>query len=140
MPSDIGVDTNSQKHFGQALGHVQAVAKEKQEVRDIYGGLCHKFPILVLTCGLCQAVAFVEAKAAKDDSRGQAYRLLRHHVVSVLGLTEASLLTEVQKARLPVYIRHTRHIRQAWVYYKRFAVSLLRVESAASLDTQEDTL
>lgn len=139
MPSDIGVDTNSQKYFGQALGHVQVVAKEKQEVRDIYGGLCHKFPILVLTCGLCQAIAFVESNAAKDDNRGQAYRLLRRHVAALLDLTEATLLTKVREAKLTEYVRYTRRIRRAWVYYKRFAVSMLDIGSAADLHKQEDT-
>jgi len=140
MPIEIGVDTNSQKYFGQALDHVQAVVKENKEVQNVYGGLCHKFPILVLTCGLCQAVAFVESKAIRDDDRGKAYRLLRRHVAAVLGLTEATLLSDVRKAALTEYMRHTRRIRQAWVYYKRFAVSLLEVPSAAGLSDQKDTL
>lgn len=133
-------ETLSQKYFGQALDDVQVVAGENKEVRDIYGGLCHKFPIMVLTCGLCQTVAFVEAKAGgKPGDRKEAYKLLRKHVAGLLGSTEAALQEDVRKAPLSDYMRYTRRIRQAWVYYKRFAVSILKVESAANLNDQEET-
>lgn len=137
------IETNSQKFFGRALDDVRAVEHESDPgIQKIYGGLCHKFPILVLTCGLCQAVAFVEAKAAGGDAdRKRAYEFLRAHVAALLGVTPATGLQQtVREANLSDYMRYTRLIRRAWVYYKRFAVSILKVESAAELDDQEDIL
>lgn len=130
------IETLSQQYFGRALDDVQAVlAENKPEMQKIYGGLCHKFPIMVLTCGLCQAVAFVESKTVgKDADRVQAYKLLRKHVAALLGLPLVGLQEEVRKASLGDYMRYTRRIRQAWVYYKRFAVSLLKVESGAVVE------
>lgn len=134
------IETHSQKDFGRALDDVQAVAGEnKPKMQKIYGGLCHKFPIMVLTCGLCQTIAFVEAKTVgSDKNRTRAYELLREHVAGLLGLTAAALQADVRNASLKDYIRYTRRIRQAWVYYKRFAVSILKVESAAVLGEEEE--
>ena len=135
------IKTLSQKYFGQALDDVQAVLQEnKPEMQKIYGGLCHKFPVMVLTCGLCQTIAFVESKTVGNDrDRIHAYKLLRAHVAALLGLPAGSMPSAVRDASLSDYMRYTRRIRQAWVYYKRFAVSLLKVESAADLEKQEET-
>ena len=132
------IQTHSQKFFGQALDDVQVVLREnKPGMQKIYGGLCHKFPIMVLTCGLCQAVAFVEAKAVgKDPDRVHAYKLLREHVAALLGVTPSTLQDTVRDAPLGEYMRFTRRIRQAWVYYKRFAVSILKVEAGDDIDQE----
>lgn len=130
------IETLSQLYFGRALDDVQAVLRENNPgMQKIYGGLCHKFPILVLTCGLCQAVAFVESKTVGIDAdRVQAYKLLRKHVAALLDLPLAELQENVRDSSLNDYMRYTRRIRQAWVYYKRFAVSLLKVESGAAVE------
>lgn len=134
-------ETLSQKYFGQAMDDVQEVLqKNNEKMQTIYGGLCHKFPIMVLTCGLCQAVAFVESKTVGNDAdRVLAYKLLREHVAVLLGMTADAVASGVRNASLSDYMRYTRRIRQAGVYYKRFAVSLLNVDSAAELENQEET-
>jgi CRISPR-associated protein Cmr5 len=124
--------TRQQRYLTLALAHVEMVAREAKEAKDIYGGLCHTFPVLVRTCGLCQALAYVEAKAAGNGARGKAYTLLRGHVAAVLGVPDA--LAAARDAEVTEYMRYTRTILAAWIFYKRFAVSLLKVESGQAAD------
>ena len=51
--------TLSQATMQQALDLVREVVGKPEQVRTIYGNLCHEFPVLVRTCGLCQAIAVV---------------------------------------------------------------------------------
>jgi len=105
--------------------------QKDEEARKIYGGLCHSFPVLVRTCGLCQALAFSEAKKASGtNGRALAHRLLLEHVGKVLGITSGDILSEVRKADASKYMFYTRRVLDAWIYFKRFAVSILKVESA----------
>lgn len=129
--------TRQQRYLTMALDHVGDVKKQtgKDETHRIYGGLCHSFPVLVRACGLCQALAFVEEKAGRENSRGKAYLFLREHVAAQLGLKEPARLLEVvggKETTTAAYMRHTRTVLAAWVYYKRFAVSILAVESASN--------
>ena len=53
---------------------MQVAYNRVSEVRDMpcakdYGRLCHNFPVMVLQCGLCQAVAFSQSKA--KDGKGK---------------------------------------------------------------------
>jgi CRISPR type III-B/RAMP module-associated protein Cmr5 len=64
----------SQRYFDTAAQHVAAVRADTEppteankERRRIYGNLCHAFPVMVRSNGLCQALAFVAAKAATGD-------------------------------------------------------------------------
>jgi CRISPR-associated protein Cmr5 len=53
--------TRAQKDLVLAEELVSSLPEDR-ELRDIYGGLCHSFPVLVRTCGLCQALAFHTAE------------------------------------------------------------------------------
>lgn len=129
--------TRGQRHLGLALEHVRRVEQETPaggDRRRIYGNLCHTFPILVRTNGLCQALAFVEEKArGGTGDRQAAYADLRAHVAALLGI-DGDLMTAVRDADLTNYLRHTRTVLAAWVYYKRFAVSILRVQAGEDDD------
>jgi CRISPR-associated protein Cmr5 len=128
--------TRSQRYLDTALRHVEAVrdkTKPKEERRNIYGGLCYVFPVLVRTNGLCQALAFVAAKAGKDEQepppRAWAYQQLRDNIAEVLGI-EGDPLAAVRDAGLFEYMRMTRTVLDAWDFYPRFADSVLEVELA----------
>lgn len=131
--------TRQQRYLSDALGAVQAIAAATEEAsprRRIYGGLCHAFPVLVLTNGLCQTMAFIEAKAAGPPGpQRDAYRDLKHNVIAVLG-SGPDPLDVVRQAPLRDYMRHTRMVLEAWVYYKRFAVSELGVGAGDDEDRQ----
>ncbi|MDW8108000.1 MAG: type III-B CRISPR module-associated protein Cmr5, partial [Armatimonadota bacterium] len=135
----------SQRLMGLALKLVQEVAEQYSDkdhpVRRIYGGLCHNFPVLVRTCGLCQAVAFSVDKAGAADSnsndekdRAKAHHLHLQHIARVLAdscdesISTDNLLDRILGASLEEYIRYTRQVLAAWVYFRRFARSILKVE------------
>lgn len=123
--------TRAQQDMELAAQLVQAVSSHDKETQQIYGGLCHSFPVLVRTCGLCQAIAFSKAKAGEGkESREKAHRLLLEHVAAILGV-QSDLLQAVRNASASDYMLYTRRVLSAWVYFKRFAESILKVSSAA---------
>ncbi|GIV09206.1 MAG: hypothetical protein KatS3mg019_1297 [Fimbriimonadales bacterium] len=133
--------TRSQQAMEQAMRLVQEVAQSNNEqAKQIYGSLCHDFPILVRTCGLCQAIAFSADKAQSDDqTRAQAHQWLLQHVGKILGVEtkgkggkDDPLLTRVLQADALLYMLYTRQILHAWVYFKRFAVSILGVKTGGA--------
>lgn len=121
--------TRAQSDMERAATLVGKVSEESTGIQKIYGGLCHSFPILVRQCGLCQALAFSQAKAAGEGERARAHATLLKHVQEILGadvnICEGDTLT---------YMEQTRRVLSAWIYFKRFAVSLLKVESAQDAD------
>jgi CRISPR-associated protein Cmr5 len=128
---------------------VQAVATkydEKAQARKIFGGLCHSFPIMVRTCGLCQALAFSFDKATVTDKtpspRNEAHGLLLDHVSELLlgpdRRDRVALLDCVRGGDVAQYMFDTRRVLAAWVYWKRFAVSILKVESARDAEDGEN--
>ncbi|GMV36326.1 MAG: hypothetical protein AMXMBFR61_08340 [Fimbriimonadales bacterium] len=127
--------------MAQALRNVREVEKLSEKlsgrIPKIYGGLCHKLPVLVRACGLCQTVAFLEAKSeSKDRERAEAYLRMCGHVKEMLekhgGVKVAAQTLSEAVAGLEIreYSFATRCILQAWVFYKRFAESILKVANA----------
>ena len=129
------MQTRRQRFMKQALDRVGAV--KGQSYQKIYGGLCHKIPVLVRTNGLCQTLAFVADKASGSGDRARAYQRLRVHIAEILATPVESLMDTVSQASVPRYVQYTRTLLDAWVYYKRFAVSILNVD-AAQADREED--
>jgi len=126
--------TRAQQDMDLAARLVQEVRSQDRETQQIYGGLCHSFPVMVRTCGLCQALAFSQAKAGDgQDAREKAHRLLLQHVQKVLSLN-GDVLQVVREASASQYMLYTRRVLSAWVYFKRFAESILEVKSAASAE------
>lgn len=124
--------TRAQQDMELAAKLVQEVTGHDKETQQIYGGLCHSFPVMVRTCGLCQAIAFSQAKAGGGDgSRERAHRLILQHVQKVLeelGVQD-DLLRALREASASDYMLYTRRVLSAWVYFKRFAESILKVSS-----------
>jgi CRISPR-associated protein Cmr5 len=126
--------TRRQALMAQALDNVQQVPAEAA-VRQTYGGLCHALPVLIRRNGLCQTVAFLDAKACGGSAQKRAYALIRDHLAAALGQSGDALLPYVAEAPLGEYMLATHSALMAWEFYKRFAVSLLGVDSA---DTSEE--
>jgi CRISPR-associated protein Cmr5 len=130
------VSNRGQKYLLLAAEQVKKV--RGTEAADIYGGLCHNFPIMVRSLGLCQTLAYYESKmVGKDKNRTEAYsqKLSDVHAITDIG-TDKVLSTYA--ASLPVleYMQLTRNILDASIYFKRFAVSLLKVDSASQVDEE----
>ncbi len=115
------MQTLDQQYAASAYEQVLPI-KEEEDYKK-YGAMAHKLPILIHTAGLVQALEFV-------NSRGKPIqrRLLDHLAITIgLGNTE-TLLQTVKQAPLSGYIRLTRQILAALLWYKRFAQSILDVD------------
>jgi CRISPR-associated protein Cmr5 len=122
--------TRAQNDLILAAQLVGEVEVEEEKVQKIYGALCHSFPVLVRTCGLCQAIAFSADKlSSRDENRKKAHQLLLQHVAQVLGRKGADPLPLIRDASAAEYILYSRRILSSWIYFKRFAASILKVES-----------
>ncbi|GIW37719.1 MAG: hypothetical protein KatS3mg074_117 [Meiothermus sp.] len=110
----------------RALELVSSVERADPEVKRIYGRLCHNFP----SPGACRAgfvrrLAFSADKARKEDGRGRAHRLVLNHVAKILGADGTPLEAVAAGADAIGYMHYTRRVLSAWVYFKRFAASVL---------------
>ncbi len=121
--------TRAQRDLILAMELVGEVRELNVEVQRIYGGLCHNFPVMVRTCGLCQAIAFSSDKSEDRGDRSAAHALLLAHVAKVLGASEQDVLHLVRTADAITYMQQTRQLLDAWIYFKRFAVSILKAEA-----------
>ena len=124
--------TKAQKDLILAEGLVSKVVEDfptRLKVQSIYKGLTKSFPIRVRTNGLCQAVAFSEAKknSGSNPDRKEAHRLLLAHVGAILGVG-ANPLSAIRIATTTDYMLQTRSILSAWVYFKRFADSIIEAD------------
>jgi CRISPR type III-B/RAMP module-associated protein Cmr5 len=131
--------TRQQRLMQTALDHVDEVKGKGEGVRSIYGGLCHRLPVLIRTCGLCAALAFVHSKSQGEsgDGRREAHRLLLEHCGAILsdhaglGIGNGSgreLINTVQGLDVRGYVLAQRVLLEALVFHKRFAESVLGVE------------
>ncbi len=123
----MAFQTRAQRDLIIAMDLVTEVTSQSKETQRIYGGLCHNFPVMVRTCGLCQAIAFSADKAGEGD-RGAAHALLLAHAANVLGAERQNVLDLVRNADAITYMQQTRQLLDAWIYFKRFAVSILKAE------------
>ena len=124
----MSVQIRSQADMALAARRVEAVY-EMPWAAD-YGRLCHDFPVMTLTCGLCQAVAFSQAKAAGGGNRADAHKRLLADVAEIVGVAPEKIAV----ASAADYMHYTRRILAAWIYFKRFAVSILKVERGGTDD------
>lgn len=127
-PVEARLQTRAQRDLKLAAELVRQL-KAGSESAKIYGGLCHQFPVMVQTVGLAQALAFSAAKGAGDGERARAHQKVLEHVGQVLNL-QGRVLDTVQNASAADYMHMTRRVLGAWVYFKRFAVSILKVEAS----------
>jgi len=132
--------TRAQSDMKRAYADVSGVLREwgpasKENPRSRrYGGLCHAVPVMIRVCGLCQAVAFLDSKAKPDS--GDA-RLLEH-IAGIAGVERSKLDEWVASLPTTEYMLNTLRILDALVFYKRFAVSLLKAEAAGANEGAED--
>ncbi len=124
------MQTRAQKDLQMAYELVSRVQEQypdaKNETKSIHSQLCKQFPIMVLQSGLCQTLAFHADKAKKDDARAKAHQIILQHIAQIMNVETA--LTSVQTCGVLKYIYFTRRILEAWVFFKRFAVSALKLE------------
>lgn len=118
--------TREQRYAAEIFRQVSAVADRSKEYRSKYGSMAHKLPVLIRSAGLAQALAFVEARG--EDSHRD---LLEHLAAVTIQDSKDTLLKRSREAELGEYMRLTEAVLAALLWYKRFAQSVLKVESAS---------
>jgi len=126
--------TLEQERAQQAWACVQEVTSKPQEFKKKYGSLARKVPMLVLTNGLGQTLAFLKAKGKNDpaDEHTVLFRHLSSWVLSqVASSTPASngdLLQWVLQNDSAAYRRATTEALAFLAWLKRFAEAELPTE------------
>jgi CRISPR-associated protein Cmr5 len=94
---------------------------------DDYKTQCRKLPALIHNCGLCQALAFLEAKGAGTDG-GIHFRQVLNDLASVSGLAEdgPKLATKARTANVREYQRMTTEAMASAEWLKRYAEAALK--------------
>jgi CRISPR-associated protein Cmr5 len=103
---------------------------ENSTERKKYGAMAHKLPVLIRTAGLAQALGFLDAKS--NDKEGKMNKQLLNDLASTLGKSSTQLLSQSRGENnqpLADYLRLTQETFAALLWYKRFAQSVLGVES-----------
>jgi CRISPR-associated protein Cmr5 len=123
-----------QERAQRAWACVQEVTSKPQEFKKKYGSLARKVPMLVLTNGLGQTLAFLKAKGKNDpaDEHTVLFRHLSSWVLSqVASSTPASngdLLQWVLQNDSAAYRRATTEALAFLSWLKRFAEAELPTE------------
>lgn len=148
------MQTREQRYATRTMKRLETVARRPKAFVTQYGSLCHKLPVLILSAGLAQALAFLLARASDKDASPKpgpsdddvlTYASAHHQLLADLAWvlhadspqekppesTPQLLLQRAQGATLLEYMRLTRLSLAALVWFKRFAQSLLNVEADA---------
>ena len=112
---------------------------QKEAFQKKYGGVCLKMPAMIQQSGLCQAVAFYQAKAADtsnapDSNERKLY--LGHFAEAVLGerATRDQLGEQTRSCSMGEYQRLTREATQCAIWFKRYAEAVLRVQPGEDME------
>jgi len=123
--------TREQNRAARVYKYVKKYEKN-EKVRKDYGSMALRFPALLRSAGLVQALAFV-------DSRGNdAHKQFIHDFASVIYELEGKpkrgkeafeqYFQEARDAQLAQYLRMTREALAVADWFKRFAQSVLKAE------------
>lgn len=100
-----------------------------------YGSMAHKLPVMIRSAGLAQTLAFVNAKSKKRE----AYKQLLADLADALEQENADNFIEQSRiASLDDYMFLTQNALAALLWYKRYAQSVLEVESGEETDDEDD--
>lgn len=131
------MQTREQQRAQKAFECINLIKKTKsEEIQKKYGSLCLYFPAFVHSCGLCQSVAFYEAKAAnhglkhvnKEDEN--YYQDFLNDIFKVA--TDDGEWARVRTMEAREYQDLTREIMAVANWFKRYAEALLKVELGSS--------
>ncbi len=101
-----------------------AYARAKQAAATTYAEAykqdCRKLPALIHHCGLCQALAFYQAKSSGQDSKGQ--------ILADLAMVSKfpELTTKARTADVQEYQRMTSEAMACAEWLKRYAEALIK--------------
>lgn len=118
------METLSQKYLRHAYDQVSKREKMEKGDKDKYGVWCHGLPGLIRNSGLCQAISFLDSKKGKEAGINALLEDLR----GIDGLPPGDLLQVVKDCDAVSYMVYTERVLECLQFFKRFAVSILKVE------------
>ena len=124
LPTAPRIQTRSQQLAELAFKQVSQVdlqTKGDKNAREKYIGFAKRFPSLIHSCGLAQAVAFAQSKAPDrfvNDLRE----------VMNCDKQEPAFTAEIRSSDLPRYLQLSRTALQAAGWLKRYAEAILDFE------------
>lgn len=118
--------TRQQRMAEQAFGVVSSGDRVKNKE---YGSFAKSFPSLIQSAGLCQAVAFAQAKGRGEPGKKDKPPLVvLKDVVKTMGLTDitddTAFATKARTAGVMEYVRLSRIALQAATWVKRYVEAL----------------
>ncbi|HOB31032.1 MAG TPA: type III-B CRISPR module-associated protein Cmr5 [Bacillota bacterium] len=123
--------TKDQQYASLAFDQVNKMRNESKDDQTKYGSMAHRLPVLIRKAGLAQAIGFVESRGTS------AQQELLNHISEAVGVEDIAEYS--RKAELAEYMKLTNDVMAALVWYKRFAVSVLKVESGMDEDAGGET-
>ena len=121
MPPSTHIQTRSQQLAELAfkqVSHVDLQTKDDKNARDKYIRFAKRFPSLIHTCGLAQAIAFAQSKAP-DRFVNDLRQVLN------CDKSEPAFTAEIRSSDLTRYLQMSRTALQAAGWLKRYAEALL---------------
>ena len=128
--------TRDQERAQAAFARVEARKKAGGGKTAEYKTQCLHLPALIHHCGLCQALAFLEAKAAGDGKPYFQHLLEDLAAVSKLAESREKLTAGVRAAGVQEYQRMTIEAMACAQWLKRYAEALLKDAPAALMAKQ----
>ena len=104
----------------QGMAQAAWIAVQPRKGTAAYASFAKSFPALIHTAGLCQAVAFAQAKQGPEEQ-------VLVDVMKTSGLGEGTVLAFADACRsapLPEYLRRTRLMLSAASWVKRYVEAL----------------
>ena len=122
--------TRQQQRAQAAFRKISAVKSQRWKVE--YGRQCMHLPTLIHQCGLCQALAFLEAKGA-DEKKKPWFNALLNDLADVTGIAANSkALTEAtRRADVLRYQQMSREALACAQWLQRYAEAILKIERGA---------
>jgi CRISPR-associated protein Cmr5 len=121
--------TQEQRRANFAFQKVSLVGSKDESFQAKYGGYSHRLPILIRSSGLMASLEFLATR--KDEGAKAVLRDLSEYATTEMRVkldTGADLRSHVRGADLRQYVRLSREFSATLLWFKRFAVSVLKVE------------
>jgi len=116
------MQTRQQQRAADAYARVNAMLGQAKQ-KD-YGRLCLHLPALIHQCGLCQTVAFLQAKP-KDKAESAHFKVL----ADLAGVMKTQNLPQAARdGQLGEYLQLSREAMRSAEWMKRYAEAVLKVE------------
>lgn len=125
------MQTREQRYASGVYQLLSREAFKDINYKNSYGSMAHKFPVLIRTAGLAQALEFVNTR---PETQSAPKDLLRDLALVIGYPNIQALLTASRTEPLGAYMRLTQEALHALLWFKRYAQSVLKVEDAIGVE------